>query len=123
MAQGGLSLHTSFVDSSSPAHRGSKLAPSEDAVRMANIGATAVPGMTPAEYRQALYHTWMTGEPAGMQYIDFDSDVEVRIPANECGIALFSKSLCCAKWQGQDACTANEVNQTVRYSTFVCQSV
>lgn len=52
--------------------------PSEDAVKMANIGSDSVPGMSPAEYREALYHTWGTGQPAGMQYMASDSDDEVR---------------------------------------------
>lgn len=56
----------------------STLVPSEDAVRMANIGATAIPGMSPMDYRQALYQTWMTGEPAGMQFMGFDSELEVQ---------------------------------------------
>ena len=60
------------------AHRYSKLVPSEEAVRMANIGAEAVPGLSPMEYRQALYQTWMTDEPAGMQYMDWESDTEVQ---------------------------------------------
>ena len=59
-------------------HRNSKLVPSEEAVRMANIGAEAVPGLSPMEYRQALYQTWMTDEPAGMQYMDWESDTEVQ---------------------------------------------
>ncbi|KAA6424665.1 MAG: hypothetical protein FRX49_05332 [Trebouxia sp. A1-2] len=41
------------------------LRPSADAVSMANSGCRAVPGMSPAEYREALYSTWMTGHAHG----------------------------------------------------------
>ena len=39
-------------------------------------GCRAVPGMSPADYREALYSTWMTGQPWGMQLINCDSDEE-----------------------------------------------
>ena len=45
---------------------------------MANIGADVVPGLSPMEYRQALYQTWLTDEPAGMQHMDWESDTEVQ---------------------------------------------
>ena len=53
------------------------LRPSADAVSMANTGCRAVPGMSPAEYREALYSTWMTGRPWGMKHMPADSDDEV----------------------------------------------
>ena len=53
------------------------LKPSADAVSMANTGCRAVPGMSPAEYREALYSTWMTGHPWGMKHMSADSDDEV----------------------------------------------
>lgn len=37
-------------------------------------GCRAVPGMCPADYREALYSTWMTDRPWGMKLIDCDSD-------------------------------------------------
>ena len=52
------------------------LRPSADAVSMANTGCRAVPGMSPAEYREALYSTWMTGRPWGMKHMPADSDDE-----------------------------------------------
>ena len=55
------------------------LTPSADAVSMANTGCRAVPGMSPAEYREARYSTWMTGRPWGMQYMPADSDDEVSM--------------------------------------------
>ena len=39
-------------------------------------GCRAVPGMCPADFREALYSTWMTGRPWGMKLIDCDSDGE-----------------------------------------------
>ena len=60
------------------------LKPSADAVSMANTGCRAVPGMSPAEYREALYSTWMTGRPWGMQYMPADSDDEVSITQLSC---------------------------------------
>ena len=30
--------------------------------------------MSPADYREALYSTWMTGQPWGMQLINCNSD-------------------------------------------------
>ncbi len=53
------------------------LRPSADAVSMANTGCRAVPGMSPAQYREALYSTWMTGRPWGMKHMPADSDDEV----------------------------------------------
>ena len=53
------------------------LRPSADAVSMANTGCRAVPGMSPAEYREALYSTWMTGRPWGIKHMPADSDDEV----------------------------------------------
>ncbi|DBB18793.1 TPA: hypothetical protein ACH3X3_000394 [Trebouxia sp. C0006] len=50
--------------------------PSADAVSMANTGCRAVPGMSPAEYREALYSTWMTGRPWGIKHMPADSDDE-----------------------------------------------
>lgn len=55
------------------------LRPSADAVSMANTGCRAVPGMSPAEYREALYSTWMTGRPWGMKHMPADSDDEVTL--------------------------------------------
>ena len=37
-------------------------------------GCRAVPGMSPADYREALYSTWMTDRPWGMKLINCDSD-------------------------------------------------
>ncbi|DBA73446.1 TPA: hypothetical protein ACH3X1_011479 [Trebouxia sp. C0004] len=52
------------------------LRPSADAVSMANTGCRTVPGIRPAEFREALYSTWMTGRPWGMKHMPADSDNE-----------------------------------------------
>ena len=36
-------------------------------------GCRAVPDMSPADYREAVYSTFMTGNPWGMRYLKFES--------------------------------------------------
>ena len=48
------------------------------AVYMANIGPDCVPGMSSAEYQEALYYTWDTGQPAAKKHLAANFDDEVR---------------------------------------------
>ena len=74
------------------------LVPSEEAVRMANIGCNAVPGMRPAAYREALYSTWMTGRPWGMQFMPTSDEVCFHPSCAFLNILLLLGTTCKREW-------------------------
>ncbi len=80
------------------------LRPSADAVSMANTGCRAVPGMSPAEYREALYSTWMTGRPWGIKHMPADSDDEEVIMAQPSTRKLACVILTCAASDVESMC-------------------
>ena len=66
----------SYMTAASDSSRNSKgLVPSAEAISMANTGCNAVPGMTAAAYREALYSTWTIGRPWGMQFFAASDEV------------------------------------------------
>ena len=78
--------------------RHSKGLPSAEAISMANTGCNAVPGMTAAAYREALYSTWTTGRPWGMQFFAASDEVSsclMLLSLNACLVVMLSLDCTC----------------------------